>query len=65
MAHDWADIADGEVVVSWITAATPSAASEGVYQVHMDRLDPVSRKPLPAIGGSAEWSAGTVEVRKN
>jgi hypothetical protein len=60
--HDWAQLADGEVVVSWITVATPPEAAEGVYQVHVDRLDPVSRKPIPSIGAGPEWSSGTVEI---
>jgi hypothetical protein len=65
LPHDWADLADGEVVVSWITVPTPREGAEGVYQVHVNRLDPVTRKPLPADGAGAEWSAGTVEVRPN
>jgi hypothetical protein len=65
LPHDWAQLADGEVVVSWITVATDPQAAEGVYQVHMDRLDPVSRKPLPAVGAGAEWSSGTVDVHRN
>jgi hypothetical protein len=64
MAHDWAEVADGEVVVSWITVASAPEATQGVYQVHMNRLDPVSRKPIPAIGSSPEWSSGTVDVRR-
>ena len=64
MAHDWAEVDDGEVVVSWITVAIAPEATEGVYQVHMNRLDPVSRKPIPAIGSSVEWSSGTVDVRR-
>jgi hypothetical protein len=63
--HAWADLADGKVVVSWITVSTDRDATEGVYQVHLDRLDPVTREPLTAIGTDAEWSAGTVEVRRN
>jgi hypothetical protein len=53
------------VVVSWIAVATPPDAAAGVYQVHVNRLDPVSRKPIPAIGADAEWSAGTVDVHRS
>jgi hypothetical protein len=64
LAHDWAQLADGDVVVSWITASTEREAADGVYQVHVNRLDPVTRKPLPATGAGAEWSSGTVEIRR-
>ncbi len=64
LPHDWAPLADGEVVVSWITVATPPEAAEGVYQVHVDRLDPLTRKAVPSVGSGPEWSAGTVEVRR-
>ena len=40
MAHDWAQTADGDVVTSWITASTTPDFGDGVYQVHVDRLDP-------------------------
>jgi hypothetical protein len=64
MPHDWSDLDDGEVVVSWLPVATAPEAAEGVYQVHVDRLDPVTRKPLPAIGADAEWRSGTVGIRR-
>jgi 4-amino-4-deoxy-L-arabinose transferase-like glycosyltransferase len=64
LAHDLAQLADGEVVVSWIPVATDHDSPEGLYQVHFDRLDPVTRKPVPAIGAGTEWSSGTVEVRR-
>jgi hypothetical protein len=56
-AHDWAQIADGEVVLSWLTAATGTDATPGTYQVHINRLDPVSATP--------EWNAGALEMRRN
>jgi hypothetical protein len=62
--HDWSDLDDGEVVVSWIPVATAPEAAEGVYQVHVDRLDPLTRQPLPAIGADAEWKSGTVGIRR-
>jgi hypothetical protein len=62
LAHDWAQLADGDVVVSWITVATPPDAADGVYQVRVDRLDPVTRKLVPPIGAEPEWSSGTVEI---
>ncbi|MBV9595328.1 MAG: hypothetical protein JOZ87_00590 [Chloroflexi bacterium] len=65
LPHDWAELADGEVVVSWITVATPPEAAAGIYQVHVDRLDPVTRQPVPASSTDAEFSSGTVELRKN
>jgi hypothetical protein len=64
LPHDSALLADGEVVVSWITAGTDTAAAKGLYQVHMDRIDPVTRRPLPAIDANTEWSSGTVEVHR-
>ena len=64
LPHDLAELTDGEVVVSWITVPMDREAAQGVYQVHMDRLDPATRKPLPAIGAAAEWNSGSVEVRK-
>jgi hypothetical protein len=64
MPHDWSDLDAGEVVVSWIPVATAPEAADGEYQVHVDRLDPVSRKPLPAIGADAEWRSGTVGIRR-
>jgi hypothetical protein len=64
LAHDPAQLADGDVVVSWITASPDREAAEGVYQVHANRLDPISRKPVPPSSGNAEWSAGAVEVRR-
>jgi hypothetical protein len=63
VTHDWAQLADGQVVVSWITVATDRDPMEGVYQVHVNRLDPVTRKPVSASTADAEWSSGTVEVR--
>jgi hypothetical protein len=64
LPHDWADLDDGEVVVSWIPVAMAAEASEGEYQVHVDRLDPVTRKPVPPIGADAEWSSGAVGIRR-
>jgi hypothetical protein len=64
LPHDPAQLADGEVVVSWITASPDREAPEGVYQVHANRLDPQSRKPVAPTSGGAEWSAGSVEVRR-
>jgi hypothetical protein len=63
MPHDWAQLAEGELVTSWITASTTPDFGEGVYQVHVDRLDPQTRERIPAIDGGEEWSAGTVEFR--
>jgi hypothetical protein len=63
MAHDWTEVANGAVVLSWITASTTPNFATGVYQVRVDRLDPVSRRPVPAIGGGEEWGAGKVELR--
>jgi hypothetical protein len=62
--HDWAQLADGEVVVSWLTVPTPVEAADGVYQVHVNRLDPQTRRPVPAINADVEWSTGTVQVRE-
>jgi hypothetical protein len=64
LAHDWAQLADGEVVLSWIPVATAPDASEGIYQVQVDRLHPITREPLPAVNSDAEWSAGTVNLRR-
>src|SRR5262249_39323559 len=64
LPHDWAQVADGEVVVFGTGVARDTAAAGGLYRVHMDRIAPVTRKPLPAIGAGAEWSSGTVEVRR-
>jgi hypothetical protein len=63
MPHDWAQIGAGQVVVSWFAVPTATGAPEGIYQVHVRRLDPVTRSPLPANGAGAEWSSGAVEVR--
>jgi hypothetical protein len=63
MPHDWAQLAEGELVTSWITASTTPDFGEGVYQVHVDRLDPQTRERILAIDGGEEWSAGTVEFR--
>jgi 4-amino-4-deoxy-L-arabinose transferase-like glycosyltransferase len=65
LPHDWGDLADGDVVMSWITVATAREAPAGVYQVHVNRLDPQTRKPLASVGAGDEWSAGTLEVRAN
>jgi hypothetical protein len=65
LPHDWAQLGDGETVVSWITVSLDRDAAEGIYQMHVNRLDPVTRKAVPASGADAEWSAGTVEVRKS
>jgi hypothetical protein len=65
MAHEWAQLPDGEVVTSWITASTTPDFADGVYLVHVNRLDPQSRKPIPAMDGAQEWTAGTVEFRGN
>ena len=62
LPHDFGELADGDVVLSWITVATVREAPEGVYQVRVNRLDPQTRKPVPSVGAGAEWSAGTVEV---
>ena len=64
MPHNWADLDDGEVVVSWIPVATAPEAAEGQYQVHVDRLDPATRKPLAAVGADADWRSGTVGIRR-
>jgi hypothetical protein len=64
MAHDWSQLTDGEVVVSWLTVATGSEFAEGMYQVKVDRLDPAGRRPVSSVNGGAEWNAGTVELRK-
>jgi hypothetical protein len=65
LPHDWSDLSAGEVVVSWFTLPLAREAAEGQYQVHVRRLDPVTRSPLPTNGSGAEWSSGAVEVRKN
>jgi len=65
ISHDWSQLGDGEVVVSWFTVAPDREAAEGVYQVRVDRLDPVTRQPIPAVGADAEWSTGSVEIRRN
>lgn len=64
VAHDWTQLEDGEVVVTWMTVATAPQATEGVYQVHVNRLHPVSRNPVPSAGAGAEWSSGRVELRR-
>jgi hypothetical protein len=63
MSHDWAELVDGKVVLSWITASTTPDFKDGVYQVHVDRIDPQTRRPIPAVDGGQEWSAGTAEFR--
>ncbi|MBV9578021.1 MAG: hypothetical protein JO057_05465, partial [Chloroflexi bacterium] len=65
LPHDWAQLEDDEAVVSWITVSIDRDAPEGVYQVHVNRLDPVTRKPVLASGADAEWSAGTAQVHKS
>jgi hypothetical protein len=65
LAHDWSQLSDGDVIVSWIPVATAPEAAEGLYQVHVNRLDPLSREPIPAIGTAAEFSSGAVEVRRS
>jgi hypothetical protein len=65
ISHDWAQLGDGEVVLSWFTVAPDREAAEGVYQLRVDRLDPVTRQPIPAVGAGAELSTGSVEVRGN
>jgi hypothetical protein len=65
LPHDWAQLDAGEVVVSWIPVATSPEAAEGVYQVHVNRLDPRSRKPVAPIAAEAEWGSGSVEVSRS
>ncbi len=62
LPHDFGQLADGDVVLSWITVATAREAPEGVYQVRVNRLDPQTRKPVASVGAGTEWSSGTVEV---
>jgi hypothetical protein len=65
LPHDWAQLDDGEVVVSWIPVAIPTEASEGLYQVYVNRLDPVTRHPVPAINARDEWGSGSVDVSRS
>jgi hypothetical protein len=65
LPHDWAYLAPGEVVVSWFPVPTANEAAEGLYQVHVRRLDPVTGSPVPASRPDAEWISGRVEVRRN
>jgi hypothetical protein len=64
IAYDWNQIDNGKVVESWFTVPTATGAEQGMYQVHVRRLDPVTRSPLPANGSVAEWSSGEVQVLK-
>jgi hypothetical protein len=63
LPHDWGQLADGDVVMSWITVMTARETPEGEYQVRVNRLDPQTRKPVASLGAGDEWSSGTVEVR--
>jgi len=65
LPHDWAQLDDGRRSSPGSPVSIDRDAPEGVYQVHVDRLDPVTRDSVPASGADAEWSAGAVEVGRN
>lgn len=65
LPHDWSQLSAGDVVVSWITVPTSRDAAEGVYEVRLGRLDPVTRKAVADSEAETEWSAGTVDVGRS